>query len=254
MRGHLDLQRVVVAAFVCAAVALLAPWDLVQVLAALPLCLLLPGYAIVSVLFPGRELPRAQVVVFSLACSFAALILGVLILNYMPGGIREITWAIYLVLLICACCRGAAVRRSHLPRGRDRGRRSPRLRLRRRDLALLGSGLLVGGIAIVLAQTAVPAEKAEGFTALWMLPAQDGGGSLRIGVLSSEQDEEPYVLRVEGAGSGSEDSRFRLEPGQERVFRVPVTGDRPGDRITASLYLNKPPYKLYRRVTAWVEG
>lgn len=252
MRGHLDLQRVVVATFVLTAVALLIPWDLIQVLAALPLCLLLPGYAIVSLVFAGRELPRAQLLVFSLACSFAALALGVLLLNYMPGGIREITWALFLVILICACCRGAALRR---PRpSRRRRQRGPRLRLRRRDLALLASGLLIGVIAIVLAQTAVPAEKAEGFTTLWMLPAKDGGGSLRVGVLSSEQKEEAYVLRVNGAGDKPGVSRFRLEPGEERVFRVPVTTSRAGARVDASLYRAGKPDKLYRRVTAWVEG
>lgn len=251
MRGHLDLQRVVVATFVCAAGALLVPWDLIRVLAALPLCLLLPGYAIVSLVFAGRELPRAQLLVFSLAASFAALALGVLLLNYMPGGIREITWAIFLVLLICACCRGAALRR---PRpSRRSSRRGPRLRLRRRDLALLTSGLLIGGIAIVLAQTAVTAEKAEGFTTLWMLPAKDNGGSLRIGVLSSQQEEKAYVLRVNGAGAKADVSHFRIEPGEERVFRVPVTNSRNGTRIAASLYRGGQPDKLYRRVTTWVE-
>lgn len=251
MRGHLDLQRVLAATFACLAVALLIPWDPIEVLAALPLCLLLPGYAIVSLLFAGRELSRAQLLVFSLSCSFASLALGVLLLNHMPGGIREITWALFLVILICACCRGAAVRR---PRPSRRRRHGPRLRLRRRDLGLLVAGLLLGGVSIGLAQTPVPAKKAEGFTALWMLPAKDGGGPLRVGVLSSEQTEEAFVLRVSGAGDRPEVSRFRLEPGEERVFLVPVTAGPAKARVDASLYRASKPDKLYRRVTAWVEG
>jgi uncharacterized membrane protein len=251
VRGHLDLKRVLVATFVCAAVALFVPWEPIQVLAALPLCLFFPGYAIVSLLFAGRELSRAQLVVFSLACSFAALVLGVLLLNYMPGGIRKATWAIYLVLLICACCRGAALRR---PRPARRHPRGSRLRLRRRDLALLTSGLLIGAISIALAQMAVPAEKAEGFTALWMLPAKEGAGSVWVGVRSSEQKKEDFVLRVVGTSERPDVSRFRLEPGEERVFRVPVNVGRPRGRITASLYKAAQPENLYRRVNAWVEG
>jgi len=252
VKGHLDLKRVLVATFVCAAVALFVPWEPIQVVAAVPLCLLLPGYAIVSLLFAGRELSRAQLLVFSLACSFAALVLGVLLLNYMPGGIRKVTWAIYLVLLICACCRGAALRRPRPSRRRDP--RGPRLRLRRRDLALMTSGLLIGAVAIALAQMAVPAEKAEGFTALWMIPAKEPAGSLRVGVLSSEQKEEDFALRVVGLSERPLDRRFRLEPGEERVFRVPVRAGRPRGRVTASLYKAAQPEKLYRRVTSWVEG
>jgi hypothetical protein len=240
----------VAATFACVAVVLIVPWAPIQVFAALPLCFLLPGYAIVSLLFAGLELPRAQRLVFSLASSVAALALGVLLLNYVPGGIREITWAIFIVLLICGCCRGAALRR---PRPKRR-RREPRLRLRRRDLALLTSGLALGAIAVALAQTAVPAKKAEGFTALWMLPAKEGGASLRVGALSSEQHQEAYVLHVSGAGPRPKVSQFRLEPGEERVFRVPVSGARPGTRVTASLYRAAQPEKLYRRVTAWVES
>lgn len=251
MRGHLDLQRVLLATLLCAIVALFAPWDVVQVLAAVPLCLFLPGYAIVSLLFADRELPRAQVLVFSLACSFAALVLGVLLLNYMPGGIRKLTWAVFLLVLICVCCLGAAVRR---PRRSRRRQRRPRLRLRRRDLALLISGLLIGGIAIGLAQTAVPADKAEGFSALWMLPPKDGQSSLRVGVLSSEQEEVGYELHVIGVGKRPTTSSFRLEPGEERVFRVPLSARRPGGRITATLYRADRPWEFYRRVTAWVEG
>jgi uncharacterized membrane protein len=252
VRGHLDLQRTLVATIACALVALLIPWDPIQVLAAIPLCLFLPGYAIVSLVLAGRELSRAQTVVFSLACSFAALALGVLLLNYLPGGIRGITWALFIVILVAACCRGAALRRPPPSRRHPKG---PRLRLRRRDLALLISGLLIGAIAIGLAQVAVPAKKAEGFTALWMLLAKDGGSGLRVGVLSSEQEEGDYVLRIDGAGAQPDESRFRLAPGEERVFQVPVTTTQAGKtRVAASLYRATKPSKLYRRVTAWVES
>lgn len=253
MRGHLDLQRTLAATIACALVALLIPWDPIQVLAAVPLCLFLLGYAIVSLVFAGRELSRAQTVAFSLACSFAALALGVLLLNYLPGGIRGITWALFIVVLTAACCRGAALRRPRPSRRRPRG---PRLRLRRRDLALLVSGLLIGAIAIGLAQVAVPAKKAEGFTALWMLPAkEDGNSSLRVGVLSSEQKAGAYVLRIDGAGAQPDESRFRLAPGEERVFDVPVTsGGAAKTHVAASLYRASDPGKLYRRVTAWVES
>ena len=48
MRGHRDLRLVVRLAIACAAVALLAPWEALRFLAAAPLCLVLPGYAVAS--------------------------------------------------------------------------------------------------------------------------------------------------------------------------------------------------------------
>lgn len=255
MKGHRDLERVSAAAVLCALVALLFPWRPLAVLAALSLALLLPGYAILAVAFGPHRPALAQRLVVGVACSFAALALGALLFNYLPGGIRGITWALFLLVLIVACCRGAAVRRGRPERRSQNGEAAaapaPRLRLPRRDLVLLGAGLLAGAVAVYLVQQPVPAGSAVGFTSMWMLPSQEAKDVVRLGVVSSEQHPARFELKVQGVGSGWEGKGFVLEPGEEKVFRLDVTPGPKGDRVIASLYRAGELDQLYRRVTAW---
>ena len=110
MRGHRDLRFVVRLAIACAVVALLAPWEALR-LAAAPLCLVLPGYAITSAAFGPRPLTRGRFAVLTLGMSLIALVLCALLLNYVPGGIRDLSWAIVLTVVVIAASRLAAIER-----------------------------------------------------------------------------------------------------------------------------------------------
>jgi hypothetical protein len=251
--GHRDLERVVLAAAVGAAVAIALPWDLVRLVAALPLALFLPGYAIVAAAFAGHDLERPQQLMLSLLCSLAVLALGGLLLNYLPGGLRTATWAVLLFILVVAASGVAVLRRPTAPRTPGRSR----LRLgaiRRWDLPLLaGAGVAVVA-ALILAFTPLPAGRAAGYTALWMLPGSGGQqGPLRVGVESAEHGSLAYLLVVDSGKARPQDFRFSLDPGGERTFtlplRVPVGAK---VRVEASLYLAGRPDRPYRRVVLWL--
>lgn len=256
MRGHRDLQVAGVAALVLSLVALLSPLPSIALVAAIPLCLVLPGYALAAAIF-GRDTPNATwMALLTLALSLASLVLASLVLNYLPGGIRSITWAILLVVLVVGAARLAAIRRRPtVPSGKRK-----RLRTRLPDLPLLDRALFaVGGLAavaaLVLAQIPVSADKAEGFTALWQLPARDGK-SVRVGVNSNEQETTSYRLfvRTEASPGGGFKRRFVLHPGEERIFRLALDPDLAGRRVASSLYREENPQHLYRRVTSWLPG
>ncbi|HEY0317888.1 MAG TPA: DUF1616 domain-containing protein [Solirubrobacterales bacterium] len=252
MRGHRDLELATIAAIVCALVASLVPWEVVRLVAALPLAVFLPGYAIVTAAFGPRRLDRERLSMLSLACGLSVLCLGGLVLNYLPGGLRTWTWALLLVLVVVAACRVAALRR---PRAEETREPLPRLRLRRVDLVCGLLALAAAVAALTLAYTPLPAGDASGYTALWMLPdAEEPDSYVRVGVVSAEQGGERYRLQVRAGKSRSlKIYHLALDPGGERVFRVPVQVGATGTtRVAASLYEQARPHALYRRVTTWL--
>lgn len=253
MRGHRDLELAVAATLACVLVALVSPFETLALIAAIPLCLFLPGYALTAAIFGRRTPDRPRLLLLTLTLSLATLVIGSLILNYMPGGIRDISWGLLLVLVVLAAARWAA-----LHRGRPRSRSLPRPRLPRLpavDAILLGVGASAAVAAIVLSQVPLPAGNAKGYTSLWMLPVPGKEDVMRVGVVSNEQGDEEYRLVVRVAGKEAGGPReLALEPGEEKILRVPIeppAGDEPV-RVGASLYRTEAPKTLYRRVTFWL--
>src|SRR5258706_7550272 len=90
----MDLLAVVATTIVAAVLVLLVPPDVVLIrILTLPLVLLLPGYALVSALFPDHSLGVAERLVFSLGLSLADVIFGGASLNLTPVCFRASMWA-----------------------------------------------------------------------------------------------------------------------------------------------------------------
>jgi uncharacterized membrane protein len=255
LRQHRDLELTAAAAVLCAVVAVAVPVEAISILAAVPLVLLLPGYAVTAAAFGSRRLPGPQLLVLSLGTSLSVLVLGSLLLNYMPGGVREASWAPLLVILIVAACEAAARRREGPSEWTGPLPRLPRLSGSDRLLAL-GAGVAVLA-ALLLAWTVLPAKHALGYTQIWMLPtvSQDRP-VMRIGVVSQEQDPMSYEIVLESAQSRSVVlSGMVLKPGDSRVINVPIVPSKataPGKKLNAYLYRSDRLQVPYRRVTAYV--
>jgi uncharacterized membrane protein len=254
VRGHRDLKWVCVASVVAALVAALVPWDVVRLLAALPLAVFLPGYAITAAAFGPQRLDPQRLAMLTLLCGLSLLCLGGIVLNFLPGGLRTVTWALLLLLVVFATARAAALRREK-PDGRASGWTRPHLRGADVACVVLAAVLAVG--ALVFAYTPLPASKAVGYTSLWMLPAKNAAEpGFKVGVISAEQGRRHYRLEAR-IGENGKPKRYHLtlEPDEERVIKVPV-GRRKGKktRVVVSLYASERPHKLYRRVTTWTAG
>jgi uncharacterized membrane protein len=252
VRGHRDLEWVSIAAIAAMLVASLVPWEVVRLLAALPLAIFLPGYAITAAAFGSQKLDLQRLTMLILLCSLSLLCLGGILLNFLPGGIRTVTWALLLVVVIVAAARAAALRRAKPDRQRQGWARP---RIRRWDLACVLAAVAAVAGALVFAYTPLPAGKAVGYTALWMLPGDEAADpAVKVGVISAEQEPQRYRLQVRvDEGGRSFIYRLALDPGEERVFRVPVEPGAEGPtRVAASLYDVAHPQKLYRRVTTWI--
>jgi uncharacterized membrane protein len=252
MRGQRDLAITAWGSVLCALAALLIPWPALSLLFAAPLVLLAPGYAIVAATFARRDLSWQRAALLSLSLSLATLVIGSFLLNYAPGGIRGVSWAILLPLVTVACCRAAALRRPWSAK-----LALPKPRIGRRDGAFVLGGLALAVAALVLAMTTLPAKDARGYTALWVTPeASRTGGAATIGIGSEEQHETSYVLRTRVGGDPPAVRRFTLRPGEERTIRlgaVPSTDGAPVP-VEAQLARGGRPGQVYRQVSASIPG
>ena len=65
------------------------PLEIVRLVAALPLTLFLPGYAIIAAAFGSRELAPPKRLMLSVAISLMVLALGAFVLNIFPFGLDD---------------------------------------------------------------------------------------------------------------------------------------------------------------------
>jgi uncharacterized membrane protein len=261
MRGHRDLVIASATAVLCGVVVLCVPLEGVRLAAAVPLSLLLPGYAITAAAFGRRQLQRPQLLLLSVGMSLATLAIGGLVLNYVPGGLRAASWAGLLLLVVLGGCTIAALRRPR-PANRDLPGLRPQVQpvdgTHVLGTALAGvAAVLAVGMALAISWTPVPAKNAVGYTRLWMLPS--GGATrapMRIGVDSEEQHPVAYKLEVQvGRRHTPFSSRLVLRPGQGRVLQLRVRRRPPGSvPVTALLFRRDHPNAVYRRVTGWIAG
>jgi Protein of unknown function (DUF1616) len=253
VRGHRDLTVAAAAAVACALIAVVVPLEIVRAIAALPLTLYLPGFALVAAVFDGEDLAPLKRLTIEVAASLIVLVLSAFFLNIFPFGLTTASWAVLLALLAILGCAVAARRR-----GRAKGRRGPLFapfeRPPARSLVMLGAAVLIGAAAIALAQKPLPAKHADGYTALWMLPADAREEALVVGVQSNEQHPASYRLRI-GTRGGSQSRTYpvKLDPGEEKTFEVEVPPRSTGStHVVASLYREGRPDDLFRRVTRWL--
>lgn len=253
MRGHRDLTIAAAAAVLCALVAALVPVELIRVIAALPLTLYLPGFALVAASFDGEDLAPPKRLTLEVGASLIVLVLSAFVLNIFPFGLTTASWAVLLALLVVAGCLWAARRR-----GRAKGPRGPLLapikRPATRTVLLLGAAVLIGGAAIALAQKPLPAKHAAGYTALWMLPTDAAEDAVMVGVQSNQQHAAAYLLRIAANGGAlSETHRVELDPGEEKTYEFALPPGSAGRaHVVASLYREGQTDRLFRRVTRWL--
>src|SRR5437868_3690690 len=93
----IDLLLVVVGAAISVSVTFLGlNTPILRLIFAAPLIALLPGYALVAMLFADRSLEIMQRIALSIALSVATTLLGGFVLNLSVWGMTADSWSIYL--------------------------------------------------------------------------------------------------------------------------------------------------------------
>ena len=241
----------------CALLALLIPCRLLSLLFAAPLAFFLPGYAIVAATFARRNLgwPRSCSCSAS-ALSLAMLALGALVLNYVPGGIRASSWAILLLLVVARLLprRGACGLPRSPPGAPCRGRAS------------------VAATAAVSAPAAagrrrrggagdyepLPADKARGYTELWVDAERRSRAGVPIGVGSERAARRPPTCCAREFGRARAPDRAPLRPRagrRARMLELTRRRRRRAGRCRSGQRRSprrQPRPGPYRRVSAWI--
>ena len=247
MRGHRDLRLIVALTLVCAAGVLIVPLGPVRVIFAVPLALILPGYAVSAAAFGSRLPAWPERLPLTLGVSLACLALSSLVLNFAPGGIHGLSWALILVLVVILSCRVAARRRGsarHQPPSLLKVKPSP-------ATAILGVGTLaMVAVALALAHATFDNDRAFGFTQLWIAPPKAPDESAQIGITSEQQQTRAYrlVVEVEGQTRPLVES-FELGPSDTRLVTIPNGSPDSSVGVEAKLYLRGRPERVYRRVS-----
>jgi len=270
----------VIAALTAAAVPLFAFAGLpeaARIPMGLPFLLFLPGYTLISAIFPRRGWPDAvERLALSAMVSLAVVALIGIALNYSPWGVRSESVTGFVGLFILLSSLSGLLYRRTVPAA-ERPDLSPRslavsASRNARLLAYPGAaalGLLAAVAVIVLA---VPGAGRHGiserFTEFYLLGADgtaDGyptaltvgePAGIRFGVVNREGVEARYTvaLLVDGAQT-TLFGPITLPPGQRHEQLITFSLNEPGARQTVRLVLQKDgqttPYRsLHLRVDA----
>jgi uncharacterized membrane protein len=245
MRRHADIALVAAAALVCAAGVLVdAMPTVLSVAFALPLVLVLPGYALVEAL-GGASLDALRRLVLALALSIATDVVLALVLDRFPFGLTARSWAVGLAATTCAATVVALRRRTPDDR---RARTIGGLRPRLVDVAALVVAAVIVTITVAVARTPLPATGAQGYTMLWLTRGK-GPATVRVGVQSGELRTTTYRLVVRaGRRVVYRRPALRLAPGRRVVeaTRLPRAGAGAPGPVAATLYRAGDP-RVYRR-------
>jgi hypothetical protein len=234
-------------------VVVTVPITAVRAIFAVPLCLVLPGYALTSAAFARRSVTRAHMLMLTVAMSLSILAIGSLVLQLVPGGLRTASWTVLLLFVVIGGSAIAARRRRPVA-----DRRWPDLPPRPRllEAALLVIAGLGTAAAFALAKTPLPARNVIGYTQLWMLRAGSASQpGVHIGVASAETGSIAYRLELVAEPDHAPiqavaSFQFALRPGQqfERVVPIATFAPSGSQRVVAHLYRRDQPYAVYRYV------
>jgi Protein of unknown function (DUF1616) len=216
-----------------------------RILAGLPLVLILPGYALGTLVLPagsgrpphiGPLLWRAMWVP---GLSLAATVFCGLVLNLMPVGLTRASWTIALTVVTLAALAASTflpAQGPSVPRTAVKGTRGPRTPSGGGSWAtgpLAGyaaAAVAISGAGVGLAIASAGWQHSPGFAQLWLVPAASGEAGL--GVRSGYPGAETFHLVLRSTTNALLSWDFTLGSGQtwQRTVSAPV-----GQHLTAQL-------------------
>lgn len=220
-----------------------------RVMVALPLVLVLPGYAITTVLWSRRMLGGIERLLFSVGLSICVVILSGLVLNLTSWGLQANSWAVMLGSITVGASAGGWLRWRKdvvvplVPLGLGGNLRAGLM------LAVATVGMIT---AVGMARFPTPQQGLQGYTALWMLPVDDRNQhAVRVGIQSMEFSATAYRLDLEVNNQVVQQwTSIELRTGEkwEGVVELPEE-QLNAKEVEAVLYRVGNPSFVYRQVT-----
>jgi uncharacterized membrane protein len=211
--------------------------SLVHTILAVPLVLIVPG-ALLVLMLPSRPADLSFQIGLAIGLSIAICIMAGLLLNTLPEGIDQRTWACALGLLSVSEAVVVATRRTRTgaPRSGSFGSASGMGGPRRAIIATFAVVTVVASVAAIVAWERSNAEAAnsqERFSELWIQTSP--GGPAMVNVRSDISGTERFRLSVTAAGEPSPTFTFELKSQQTWTHEISVAHDAK-ERVLISLF------------------
>jgi Protein of unknown function (DUF1616) len=222
------------------------PW--VRMPFVLALAFVIPGYAVMSALFPDPGRDRIRVFLLSFGVSLAISVVVAVEL----GGARHLNTTAWTGTLVGVTLCAAIVmwrRGSIAPTAPRRPARVGR-RLILPGVLVAATIAILGG-SIALARTPLPVPDDRGYTVLTIGPVVGEPGVVSVEARSEEATTRRFLMVVEGPGIGRTGRYYTVKPGGTVRFHasVPLTA---GGTVEARLFDMAHPRRIYRRVSMTV--
>lgn len=237
-RRHLDLLVIGAIVPVALIAVLLQVNEWLRAAFALPLVIVLPGYALAAALFPGGALSAPERLLFTFGGSLATGVLGGLLLNLTPWGLNPASWTVLLAFVTVAAALTALLRRERAVTAVDTGSGERRVSVTPLQGALLAAALLVAAGAVGVARVGADQQPNPPFTQLWLLPApEEGAAAVRLGVQSMEEGPIDYRLQLkQGNTVVREWTGIHLKPGEKWETTLSLPGSSQSGAVKADLF------------------
>ena len=255
-RNSFDLLSMMLFAVVSLVLALPTfRWFPGRVILAIPMVFMVPGYAVVCALFPRPTFKLAEQVLLSICGSITLAILAGFVLHWTPWGLQAtsliailtgITFAAYIVAVLR---RNEQVTFTILTRPKY-------VSLRPIHILSIAAACFIFVGAIVIARTPVSASNVQGYSQLWVLPANQTNQAVRLGVRSEEFADVEYRVEVRiGNAIVHTWPSIELKPGQQWEATTDLPTGRTTDQdVVVQLYRLDVPDTVYRRVVLRAES
>lgn len=219
---------------------------------ALPLVLILPGYALMVALFPASMLQSFQLILCSVALSLVLMVLTGLALNLTQPGLQSQTWLIALyALIMCLTFVSYFRRRKTLETTFVHLLKIPPLNAR--QLALIGLAVIIVLVALKISSTSAM-QPDTSFVQLWILPkAAASSRTVEIGMQNIGPQSGSYdLVLVHGPEVLQRWSAVNLEANAEWTTEVSVPPQVQGGSLEVMLYRAGSMDNPYRYVRLWL--
>jgi Protein of unknown function (DUF1616) len=180
-----------------------------RVLAGLPLVLVVPGHALVALIWRGHPLGLAERAALAVGISLALAALSGLALEWTPLGLGGTRSTVLLGTISLAALAGGAMR-DHLGEAA-----TPAIPRPARATVVLGAmAALLAAAAVAFSVWSAAQDRGPGFTQAWLVPAS--AGRLDLGLENDQSGAETYrVVLTAGGQTVREWRAVRLRPGQQ---------------------------------------
>ncbi len=211
------------------------------------LVLVLPGYALMALLFARRMPGIPEQVMLVLGISLAIAAVGGVTMNLLGVSLQRIPWVALLSTITVLASEAALLRRHGRPVSHPRVGDA---RLSTTEVLLFGLAGLVAVVGLAVSRRNAVEVYASGSTQFWMLPA--GGtqpNAVQIGIASAEPAATTFAVQIQDGSYQIQSPPIKLAPGKkwETTIEIPHSQSGP-DTVEARLYLADRPGKVYRIV------